>query len=34
MKNAADPEVLKENKEQRHIRGGAATKEKYRKLNR
>lgn len=25
--------VLKENKEQRHIRGGAATKEKYRKLN-
>ena len=27
-------EVLKENKEQRHIRGGAATKEKYRKLNR
>lgn len=26
--------VLKENKEQRHIRGGAATKEKYRKLNR
>lgn len=25
--------VLKENKAQRHIRGGAATKEKYRKLN-
>lgn len=25
--------VLKENKTQRHIRGGAATKEKYRKLN-
>lgn len=25
--------VLKENKAQRHIRGGAATKEKYRKIN-
>lgn len=26
-------EVLKKNKEERHIRGGNATKEKYRKIN-